>query len=187
MAAAEEAGEFPGIPAARFISDVPGALGGRDPGALLQELQAQYQNYKMLEQRLMQARQRMQTKVPDIQKALDMIVLLMEKGEAGEGATVDFELVDHVFAKAEIQECQHVSLWLGANVMVEYEIGEAHALLQQNLSKAQSNLEQNERELAFVRDNVNTTEVGMARVYNYDVQLRRDMADLKAPEAAAAA
>ena len=63
MAAAEEAGEFPGIPAARFISDVPGALGGRDPGALLQELQAQYQNYKMLEQRLMQARQRMQTKV----------------------------------------------------------------------------------------------------------------------------
>ena len=63
MAAGEEAGEFPGIPAARFISDVPGALGGRDPGALLQELQAQYQNYKMLEQRLMQARQRMQTKV----------------------------------------------------------------------------------------------------------------------------
>ena len=116
-----------------------------------------------------------------------MIVLLMEKGEAGEGATVDFELVDHVFAKAEIQECQHVSLWLGANVMVEYEIGEAHALLQQNLSKAQSNLEQNERELAFVRDNVNTTEVGMARVYNYDVQLRRDMADPTAPAAAAAA
>ena len=100
---------------------------------------------------------------------------------------MDFELVDHVFAKAEIQECQHVSLWLGANVMVEYEIGEAHELLQQNLSKAQSNLEQNERELAFVRDNVNTTEVGMARVYNYDVQLRREMADLKAPEAAAAA
>ena len=60
MAAGEE---FPGIPAARFISDVSGALEGRDPGALLQELQAQYQNYKMLEQRLMQARQRMQTKV----------------------------------------------------------------------------------------------------------------------------
>lgn len=118
---------------------------------------------------------------------MDMIALLMEKGEAGEGATVDFELVDHVYAKAEIKECQHVSLWLGANVMVEYEIGEAHELLQQNLSKAQNNLQQNERELAFVRDNINTTEVGMARVYNYDVQLRRDMADLKAPEAAAAA
>ena len=52
-----------GIPAAQFISDVPGALKGRDPGQLLQELQSQYQNYKMLEQRLMQARQRMQTKV----------------------------------------------------------------------------------------------------------------------------
>lgn len=125
--------------------------------------------------------------VPDIQKALDMITLLREKGDAGEGATVDFELVDHVYAKAEINECQHVSLWLGANVMVEYEIGEAHELLKQNLAKAQKNLESNEKELVFVRDNIITTEVGMARVYNYDVQLRRDMADLKAPEPEAAA
>ncbi|XP_064422594.1 prefoldin subunit 3-like isoform X2 [Latimeria chalumnae] len=59
-----------------------------------------------------------------------------------------------------------------ANVMLEYDIDEAQALLEKNLSTATRNLESLEEDLDFLRDQFTTTEVNMARVYNWDVKRR---------------
>uniref|UniRef100_A0A3Q0T3V7 Prefoldin subunit 3 n=1 Tax=Amphilophus citrinellus TaxID=61819 RepID=A0A3Q0T3V7_AMPCI len=59
-----------------------------------------------------------------------------------------------------------------ANVMLEYDIDEAQALLEKNLSTASRNLETLEEDLDFLRDQFTTTEVNMARVYNWDVKRR---------------
>lgn len=48
----------------------------------------------------------------------------------------DFELSDGIFAKAEIKKPKAVGIWLGANVMVEYNFEEAIELLEKNLSTA---------------------------------------------------
>ena len=44
-------------------------------------------------------------------------------------AVVDFPLSNTVFAKAKVPPVKHVNLWLGANVMLEYDLEEADALL----------------------------------------------------------
>uniref|UniRef100_A0A3B4X6L1 Prefoldin subunit 3 n=1 Tax=Seriola lalandi dorsalis TaxID=1841481 RepID=A0A3B4X6L1_SERLL len=59
-----------------------------------------------------------------------------------------------------------------ANVMLEYDIDEAQALLEKNLSTASRNLETLVDDLDFLRDQFTTVEVNMARVYNWDVKRR---------------
>uniref|UniRef100_A0A3Q1F5Z9 Prefoldin subunit 3 n=1 Tax=Acanthochromis polyacanthus TaxID=80966 RepID=A0A3Q1F5Z9_9TELE len=68
-----------------------------------------------------------------------------------------------------------------ANVMLEYDIDEAQALLEKNLSTASRNLETLEEDLDFLRDQFTTTEVNMARVYNWDVK-RRSRENIKSAE-----
>lgn len=57
--------------------------------------------------------------------------------------------------------------------MLEYSIDEAEALLVKNLDTANRNLSQIELDLDFLRDQITTTEVNMARVYNWDVKRRQ--------------
>ena len=113
-------------------------------------------------------------KVPHIEKAIDMVDLLLAKETSNEQITVDFELSDHVYTKATINKgTQSVYLWLGANVMVEYSLQEAKDLLEQNKRNAKSNIDNHEKDLSFVRDSITTLEVSLARVYNWDVMQRR--------------
>ena len=100
--------------------------------------------------------------------------------------------------QAVLKDTESVSLWLGANVMLEYPLGEAcpqpkpspaplvraqtmtcgsarqaKELLARNYSNAQTNLDSIKRELAVIRDSVTILEVSIARVYNHDVSKRR--------------
>ena len=45
-----------------------------------------------------------------------------------------FELADAVYVKAAVAKPEKVLLWLGANVMLEYEYDEAHELLSKNFT-----------------------------------------------------
>jgi hypothetical protein len=42
---------------------------------------------------------------------------------------LDYALSDNVFARARVSAAPSVHLWLGAGVMLEYELGEAKQLL----------------------------------------------------------
>ena len=44
-------------------------------------------------------------------------------------ATFDFSLAEGVFVKASIKKVEYVNLWLGASVMLEYNLDEAKTLL----------------------------------------------------------
>ncbi len=55
---------------------------------------------------------------------------------------------------------RHFPPWK-ANVMLEYDIDEAQALLEKNLSTASRNLETLEEDLDFLRDQFTTTEVSI--------------------------
>ena len=79
-----------------------------------------------------------------------------------------------------------VAVWLGAGVMLEYSYAEARALLGEQLAAAQAKVRTNGADLAFLRDQIITTEVNIARVYNYSVKSARK-AKMAAAAAAAAA
>lgn len=57
--------------------------------------------------------------------------------------------------------------------MLEYSLSEAEALLVKNLGQAKTALDAVDEDLGFLRDQTTTTEVSMARVYNWDVKRRQ--------------
>ena len=54
--------------------------------------------------------------------------------------------------------------------MLEYELDEAEKLLSNNLSSSESILKEVVSDMEFLRDQITTTEVNMARVHNWNVK-----------------
>jgi prefoldin subunit 5 len=103
-----------------------------------------------------------------------LIKNLLKKKDAGETTMTRYNLADNVFGKAEV-DCSVgiVNLWLGANVMLEYTYEEAIEFLSQNEKSAKTEFKTVKEDLAFVRDQIVTSEVGMTRIFNWDVRKRR--------------
>lgn len=57
--------------------------------------------------------------------------------------------------------------------MLEYSIDEAEALLEKHVAETTTTITDLKKTLLYLKDQLTTTEVNMARVYNYDVQHRR--------------
>lgn len=57
--------------------------------------------------------------------------------------------------------------------MLAYPIPEAESLLESKLEAAKSGLENCSEDLDFLREQITTLEVATARVYNWDVGMRR--------------
>ena len=125
-----------------------------------------------------------------------MVLLIKKNNEEKKTIETDFILSHNLYAKAEVPPTDKVCLWLGANVMLEYSNEEAEELLNKNLTQANASLEQTNIDLDFLkfvfiyfkirinfsklfffcnRDQITTTEVNMARVYNWDVKRRQGL------------
>ena len=70
-------------------------------------------------------------------------------------------LSDQLYVNAKVPATDKVCLWLGANVMLEYDIEEAEQLLTNNHMIAQDNLTELDDDLNFLRDQITTTEVSI--------------------------
>uniref|UniRef100_A0A2K6LH69 Prefoldin subunit 3 n=1 Tax=Rhinopithecus bieti TaxID=61621 RepID=A0A2K6LH69_RHIBE len=127
--------------------------GNETADTVLKKLDEQYQKYKFMELNL-------------AQKKRSVIFFVLK--ESTNSMETRFLLADNLYCKASVPPTDKVCLWLGANVMLEYDIDEAQALLEKNLSTATKNLDSLEEDLDFLRDQFTTTEVNMARVYNWD-------------------
>jgi len=166
---------FSGIPESQFIDDVDAYMKGEEKAeAKIKALDEMHQKYKFMENSLLMRRKRLRGQVPDIKSSLVMIKKLREKAAEGEKMDTQFLLSDQVFAKAEIPPTEKVCLWLGANVMLEYTLDDAEALLSKNLASAETNLAQIAFDLDYLRDQMTITEVTMARLYNWDVKKRKE-------------
>ena len=121
----------------------------------------------------LQAQRDLQENIPDIKKCLETVEALLAKQDIGEETIVDFEVAKGIYSQARIEATNLIYLWLGANVMLEYSCDEALDLLKKNLDNANVGLGAIMEYLQLLRDQVNITEVTIARVYNWDVHQRR--------------
>jgi len=88
---------------------------------------------------------------------------------------VDFLLTDTIWAKGRVDKnVEKVSLWLGANTLVEFPLNDAKVLLKKNLENAQGNLRTFEEDLLFLKDQITTCEVNIARIYNQNLRLNQE-------------
>ncbi|CAK7208778.1 peptide chain release factor 1 [Sporothrix curviconia] len=186
-----------GIPQAPFVDKVEDYVTSRqDVEPTLRRFQEMISKYQFMEQNLQRRVAGLDEKLPDIQKTLDTVRFLQTRrpggakndddddddidsdednddGDEGEAIETTFELNDTLYAKASIPPTDEVHLWLGANVMLSYPIDEAQELLEQKLNSAQTNRRNCEEDLEFLREQITTMEVAIARVYNWDVVQKR--------------
>jgi prefoldin subunit 5 len=154
------------IPQMEFIDDVEVHMKGKDVTATLQELDERLQKYKFLELNLLQKRARIRRQMPDLEKSIEVIKLL----ETGTELNTHFLMSSQLYSKARIPPTNTVCLWLGANVMLEYPLSEAKELLTKNLNTSSGNMKQIDNDLEFLRDQITTSEVNLARIYNWNVK-----------------
>lgn len=111
-------------------------------------------------------------KMPDIQQAIEVVEFLNHRREEACVTKTNFPLTDNCYARAEIQPSETVCLWLGANVMLEYSMSEAEELLSTSHKNAKETMKKLDESLSFIRDQITTTEVNIARVHNHMVKIK---------------
>lgn len=124
----------------------------------LRKFQEMIAKYQFMETNTQRRAQGLREKIPDISKTLDTVRFLgkrrqMEKEEPLE---TTFELNDTLYARAQVDTAslEEVYLWLGANVMLAYPIGEAETLLQEKLRAAKGSLGNCDEDLEFLREQI---------------------------------
>ena len=159
------------IPKVVFIDNVEAWVEKYTDDALFAKMNELYQKYKFMEQNLHRQRQSLYVKLPDIKKTLEMVAMLKTRHESEEKEiSTNFLLSDNIWAKAKVPNTNgKVGLWLGANVMVEYSYAEAIGLLGKNLVNAEAKIKETEDSIDFLKDQLTTTEVNLARIYNQGV------------------
>ncbi|KAJ3062168.1 hypothetical protein HDU98_001944 [Podochytrium sp. JEL0797] len=130
--------------------------------------------YKTMEGHLASRKRGLESKIPEIKKTLDMVLFLASRSDSDESISTEFEINDTLWVNAKIESTKTVCLWLGANVMLEYETGEARDLLTEKLGTAKISLSQVKEDLAFLKEQITTMEVNFSRVHNWDVKTRRE-------------
>ncbi|XP_052860548.1 prefoldin subunit 3 [Anopheles cruzii] len=165
---------YAGIPEAVFVDDVEqymeDSANGESVEKVLKNFDEQHSKYRFMEYNMISRKRRLRQQIPDLTKSLDMIQILRAQKEDQE---TQFLLSEQVFVKTNMPPTETVCLWLGANVMLEYPLDEAEELLRQNKHAAETNLLCFEHDQDFLRDQITTIEVNMARVHNYDVKKRQ--------------
>lgn len=159
------------IPKSIFLDNVEAWVDKYGDDELFAEMNELYQKYKFMETQMLRARQNFKVKLPDIKRTLEMVAMLKQRSmNDDKQLETNFLLSDNIWAKATIpNDTGKVGLWLGANVMVEYSYDDALKLLAKNLAQAQAKLAETEDDVNFLKDQITTTEVNMARVYNQGV------------------
>nr|XP_039261821.1 prefoldin subunit 3-like [Styela clava] len=167
-----------GIPEAEFVEDVDKFMAEEPDSSAqgaLKKLEERYQKYKMMEMSLNHKKEKLKNQIPEIKTTLDIVKHLNDIKDKDESMETHFLLSGSLRAKATIPPTKDVCLWLGANVMLNYSVEDAYDLLNNNLKTAVKNLDSVNDDLDYLRDQCTTTEVSMARVYNWDVLKRKSL------------
>lgn len=119
-----------------------------DTEMVLRKLDEQHGKYKMMDYNIASRRRKLKQQIPDLVKSLDMIEVLKKQEDERE---TQFLLSEQVFLKTIVPPTKVVSLWLGANVMLEYPLDEAEVMLRENMETAAQNLKCLEYDQDFLR------------------------------------
>ncbi|KAG6062399.1 hypothetical protein E4U32_002481 [Claviceps aff. humidiphila group G2b] len=163
-----------GIPQAPFVDKVEDYVATRqDVEPTLRKFQEMISKYQFMEMNVQKRMGGLQEKIPEIQKTLDTVRFLKSRKDETEPIETTFELNDTLYARAKIPATEEVYLWLGANIMLSYQVDEAETLLTSKLSTAQTSLSNCEEDLDYLREQITTMEVATARVYNWEIVQKR--------------
>jgi len=165
------------IATVEFVEDVDAFMGRPENGSeaqiVLKRMEETYSRMKIIEANNVGTKRRLKNQIQELDKSLEMLEVLKKRKSESKEITNHFRLADHVYIKARIPPVEKIGLWLGAKVMLEYDLDEGEELLVSKKAKAESNLKATQDIIDNVREQITVTEVNMARIYNWDVKRRQ--------------
>lgn len=169
-----------GIPTVKFIDKVEDFLATLMPGGCPTEtalgaFNELYSKYKFMEGSLGRTKINIKQKIPEVEKTLEVVNFLKKKQEEGDAEPIQthYSLADTIYGKAEVECTGEVCLWLGANVMLKYTYDEAIEVLTNSLNSSKTKLAETVEDLEHLRNQSITVEVNMARLFNYDLKMKK--------------
>lgn len=165
------------IPRAEYIEDISEFVKqhGGDAAAAITTLQEKLQKYKFMLDVIQKQKSSLSSSTVDLRENIDLIDYLEKQEDSFEAR---YELAAGVYAKATVPKSDKVSLWLGSHVMVEFSHGEARSLLKKNLDDAEQSITEMSKNLQFIKEQITMIEVGISRVFNWDVQRAKTSKDI---------
>lgn len=177
-----------GIPEAPFVEDISVLFKGtgqndNDFQLIFNRFQERLQKYKFMQESKQVTLKQLNTRIPEISQSLEICQLIKQQQqgdkknkEEEDEMLFNYSLNDTLYTKATVKpsEVKNVGLWLGADIMLEYPLNEAIELLENKLNDSNVSLKECKEDLEFLRENITTMEVMCARLYNWDVEQRRN-------------
>lgn len=127
--------------------------------------------YESMLNHLAMREMRLAEKIEEISKSIDAIGHLAAHPQ--DQLTVQYELGDTMFASARLPAGTKVNLWLGANVMLEYELEDAKKLLGEKLVDNKAVLAKIKHDQMFVREQITILQVSTSRLVNHIIESRK--------------
>uniref|UniRef100_A0A914EST1 Prefoldin subunit 3 n=1 Tax=Acrobeloides nanus TaxID=290746 RepID=A0A914EST1_9BILA len=172
MASVDERMEKKGVPKAAVIENVEEFLNANKLALneAQKKVEENFRKYKYIEASVSAQQEKILLNLPDYKNSLNIIKALSDEKDKGkESIDVSYKLAENIYSKAVVDNIDEVCLWLGASVMVAYDLEEAKQVLEKNIADIEKwNNDLNE-ELDFIKDQITTTEVNIAHIYNYGV------------------
>ena len=160
-----------GIPEAEFIDDIVAAVPDIQTAQKIFEEKSQLlMKYRTLEDTLNIKQQKLKESRPDI---IGNLNAAKKVASLKSSVKTHFQIAESLYGTAEIDKSSTVALWLGANLMVEYPVDDAIAILDEQLKTLEAQIAENENNLIFLRNQIITTEVTTSRVTNRIIQLQQ--------------
>jgi prefoldin subunit 5 len=152
----------------------------RAPDAAMHVLRDLGGKYKALEANLQDKFDRLIMKREQVQANL-CVLSLLESSNSSPRLEIEYELGPGMYARAEIIDTGRVQLWIGANTLSDFSLGDARQLLSRKLAETDASVQAMEQDLRRVKAEITTCEVSIARLYNHLVQLSKSQQSSPSP------
>lgn len=99
-----------GIPAAKFIDNIEHFLDTTNVETALGAYNELYSKYKFMESSFEKSKNAYKSKIPEIERTLELIDILRKRSESGEEILTNYSLCDTIYSKAKVRRNYIVTL-----------------------------------------------------------------------------
>uniref|UniRef100_A0AC34FY46 Prefoldin subunit 3 n=1 Tax=Panagrolaimus sp. ES5 TaxID=591445 RepID=A0AC34FY46_9BILA len=141
-----------------------------------------YRKYKLVEQNLTAQKEKIEENEPEFAVGRELLAKMKEALEDPDyewPMEITYPLAEQIFAKAHVDKFETLTIVLGNGSFADVTIDEADKMFTKNLNDINRLTTQLGEEINFIKDQVTTSEVNVAHLYNYNVILKKAAAGLE--------
>uniref|UniRef100_A0AC35FJ39 Prefoldin subunit 3 n=1 Tax=Panagrolaimus sp. PS1159 TaxID=55785 RepID=A0AC35FJ39_9BILA len=147
-----------------------------------QRVNTNLRKYKVVEQNLTAQKEKIEENEPEFAVGRELLAKMKEALEDENyewPMEIQYPLAEQIYAKAYVDKFETLTIVLGTGSFADITIEEADKMFTKNLNDINRLTSQLAEEIDFIKDQVTTSEVNVAHLYNYNVNLKKAAAGIE--------